>query len=212
MKALIIGNGNPPSQELLKDRYAWADLVIAADGGAVHLAESGLKPHVLMGDFDSISGSILDEMVRQNQAEIITFQTHKDYTDMELAVNLAVDRGATELVLLGASGSRLDHTMGNILLLNKLLEQGIMGCIEDDHNQIYLIKDALTIKKQDDRRVSLLPLTSRVEGVTTKGLSYPLYEATLELGTNRGISNEFDNDYAEVSIKKGLLLVFLSKD
>ncbi len=210
MKALVVGSGNSPSHKLLKERYAWADLVIAADGGALYLAESNLIPHVLLGDFDSISGPVLEKM--QQQSEVISFPTHKDYTDMELAINLAVERGAKELVLLGACGSRLDHTMGNVFLLHSLLEKDIQACVEDDHNQIYLIKDALTIKKQENRKVSLLPLSPRVEGLTTKGLAYPLCEDTLKIGINRGISNEFNDDFATISIKKGLLLVFLSED
>lgn len=212
MKALIVGSGSISNVELLKDRHAWADLVIAADGGAFHLMKSSLLPHVLVGDFDSLPASVLKEIRVHNDVEILTFPVKKDYTDLELAINLAIERGATELVIMGASGSRLDHTTANILLLNNLLEKGIKGCIEDENNQIYLIQDALTIKKQDNRKVSLLSLTPTVEGLTTKGLSYALCNATLKFGSSRGISNEFLEDIASITLKKGLLLVFLSKD
>lgn len=212
MKVLIVGSGSLKDPELLKKHHEGADWVIAADGGAFHLHKAGLAPDVLLGDFDSIPASILEEIRQQNHSEIMTFPTNKDFTDMELALNSAVERGADEIVILGACGSRLDHTTTNIHLLYKLLTKGIRGYIEDDNNRIYLIKDKLTIKKQDNRKVSLLPLPPHVSGLTTSGLSYPLSDATLAFGTGRGISNEFSEDTATVTLKEGLLLVFVSKD
>ena len=212
MKVLIVGSGSLSDSRLLADRCKWADLVIAADGGALHLAKSGLVPHILLGDFDSIPASVLEKLTGRKDVEVIRHPVRKDYTDMELAVDLAADRGATELVMLGACGSRLDHTAGNIFLLHKLLDKGIEGHIEDDKNQVYMIKDSLKINKQGNRKVSLLPLTSSVEGITTKGLSYALRDDTLFFGINRGISNEFEEETAVITLKKGVLLVFISED
>jgi thiamine pyrophosphokinase len=212
MKALIAGSGSLSNLELLKKHYAWADLVIAADGGAEYFHNAGLMPHVLLGDFDSLPTDVLEEFKAQKDIEIKTFPANKDFTDMELALNLAVERGADEAVILGASGTRLDHTTANIHLLYKLLTNNIKGCIEDDNNLIYLINDKLTLKKQDNRKVSLLPMPPYVSGLTTQGLSYPLSDATLAFGTGQGISNEFADDTASITLKEGLLLVFVSKD
>jgi thiamine pyrophosphokinase len=131
---------------------------------------------------------------------------------MELAINLAAERGASEVVILGGSGSRLDHTLANIMLLSNLLNRGIKGCLEDANNRIYLIRDRIAVKKQDNRKVSLLSLSPAVEGLTTKGLEYKLENAVLKFGSSFGISNEFIEETAEITIKKGLLLVFVSKD
>lgn len=212
MKVLIAGSGSLSNLELLKKHHAWAELVIAADGGAEYFHKAGLMPDVLLGDFDSLPQAVLQEFQAYKSAEIRTFPTNKDFTDMELALNLAMERGATEVVILGASGTRLDHTTANIHLLYKLLTNQIKGCIEDENNRIYLINDKLTIKKQDNRKVSLLPLPPCVSGLTTQGLSYPLSDATLTFGTGQGISNEFSDNTATVSLKEGLLLVFVSKD
>ena len=219
MKVLIIGSGNAPHKDLLKMRYEWADLVIAADGGGAYLTQNNYKPHILLGDFDSIKDESLIELRAQSDIEIFSFPVHKDFTDMELAINLAIERGAKEVVLLGASGTRLDHTMANVFLLDILLKEGIKACLQDNHNQVYLIGgvdfapiNELTIKKQGIQKVSLLPITSCVEGVNTKGLSYPLCEATLYFGSSLSVSNEFFDDTAVISLKKGSLLVILSKD
>ena len=212
MKTLIVGSGSLFDGNLLKKYHQWADLVIAADGGQEHLRKAGLNSHILLGDFDSIDNAELEEIKAKKSSELITFPKEKDYTDLELAINLAIERGATNIVLLGACGTRLDHTTANIHLLYKLLENNIDGYIEDEHNRIYLINKTLTIKKQDGYKVSILPLPPFAGGVTTKGLSYELYDAKLVFGTGRGISNEFCDETAIISLKEGLLLVIISRD
>ncbi|MCX7771521.1 MAG: thiamine diphosphokinase [Clostridia bacterium] len=211
MRALIVGSGDLTDKGLLHTRHQWADRVIAADGGAKHLLKAGLKPHILLGDFDSLARELL-EKIKESETEILSFPTKKDFTDMELAIDLAIERGAEELVILGASGSRLDHTLANIFLLTGLTEKGIKACLEDSHNQIFAIKDEIRIQKQENRKVSLVALSPTVEGLSTQGLAYPLSDATLRMGVSLGVSNEFEADEAVVSIKKGLLLVFVSKD
>ncbi len=219
MKALIVGSGSLPGNEAVKRHFEWADLVIAADGGGAYLTALNLLPHVLLGDFDSISEASFKELKGRQGVEVLPFPPRKDFTDMELAIELAVERGATELVLIGASGTRLDHTLENVLLLYPLLERGILATLVDAHNQIRLLGAfddkgpfCLTIKKQGNYKVSLLSLTPQAEGVTTQGLAYPLKEATLYFGSSRGISNEFLSDTAVVTLRKGLLLVALSTD
>lgn len=212
MKTLIVGSGSLFDENLLAKHHQWADLVIAADGGQMHLRKAGLDSDVLLGDFDSIEKAELEEIKAHNSSEMIAFPKDKDYTDLELAVNLAIERGASEIVLLGVSGTRLDHTTANIHLLYKFIENNIKGYIEDDHNRIYLINKSLTIEKLSDYKVSVLPLPPYAGGVTTKGLSYELSDAKLVFGTGLGISNEFSDQRATISVREGLLLVFVSKD
>lgn len=212
MKTLIVGSGSLSDIGFLRKRYEWADLVIAADGGSLYLDNAGLAPHVLLGDFDSLPGPVLQKLKGNESIEIITFQPEKDYTDMELAVDLALERGAYEIVMVGASGIRLDHTIANIHLLYKILKSGAKGYIEDEHNRICLIDSSITLYKTDDCKVSLVPLPPYVKGITTTGLLYPLNGETLVFGTGRGISNEFVSEKATVSLEEGLLLVFVSKD
>ena len=212
MNVLIVGSGSLSDESLVKKYHQWADLVIAADGGQMHLKKFGFKSDILLGDCDSIDDAELSEIKAHNDSELITFPKEKDYTDLELAINAAMERGATSIVLLGATGTRLDHTTANIHLLYKLIENNIEGYIEDEYNRIYLVNKSLTIKKQDGHKVSILPLPPYAGGVTTKGLAYPLTDAKLTFGTGLGISNEFCEETAFISLKEGLVLVFVSRD
>lgn len=211
MKVLIVASGSIKNDRCLIERYKWADLVIAADGGAMHLLRAGLTPHIVLGDFDSVSSEDF-KRIRELDPEIVEYPAKKDYTDMELAINIAVEKGAREIVLFGATGTRLDHTMANVFLLYGLLQKGIKGCIEDENNIIYLVDDSITIKKQENRKVSLLSLPPCANGLSTKGLLYPLKDFKLDFGVSLGVSNEFIEDTATITLKKGLLLVFVSKD
>ena len=140
MKVLIVGSGTLSDENLIKKYHQWAELVIAADGGQMHLRKFGLDSDVLLGDFDSINDAELKKIKSHNKPELITFPKEKDYTDLELAINAAIERGATDIVLLGVTGTRLDHTTANIHLMYKIVEHNIKGYIEDEHNRIYLVK------------------------------------------------------------------------
>lgn len=211
MKAVVVGSGNPVGPELLKERCRDADIIIAADGGGLYLHEAGIVPDVLIGDFDSIPAEVLDFFRSQKKVAICSFSREKDFTDMELAVETAVNRGADEICILSATGTRQDHSIGNILLLYSLYKRNVHGWLEDADNRIYLTQGRLELNRLDGWKVSLIPLSPKVSGVTTEGLQYPLKDDTLELGSCRGVSNEFVSDTAVVTIEKGLLLVILSR-
>lgn len=210
MKALVVGSGRLDDLALLKRRYQEADLVIAADGGAQYLHTAGLSPDVLVGDFDSISEATLEEFRLNKNVDVTAWPREKDYTDLELALTVAVQKGATEVNILGGVGSRLDHTLANVFLLNMLLQKGIPASVEDSCNRISLTDKSITIKKQENWKVSLLSVSAEVTHVTTSGLQYPLKDQTLLFGSSFGVSNEFIEDQAIISFEKGLLLVMLT--
>ncbi|HOK42189.1 MAG TPA: thiamine diphosphokinase [Thermoclostridium caenicola] len=211
MKAVVVGSGDPVGPELLKERCVDADIIIAADGGGLYLYEAGIVPDVLIGDFDSIPSDVLDFFRSQKKVAICSFSREKDFTDMELAVEMAVSRGADEVCILSATGTRLDHSAGNILLLYSLLQKGIRGWVEDANNRVYLTQGRMELKRLDNWKVSLIAISPEVNGVTTSGLQYPLMNDTLVLGSCRGVSNEFASDTAVISVEKGLLMVILSR-
>lgn len=211
MKAVVVGSGDPVGPELLKERCVDADIIIAADGGGLYLYEAGIVPDVLIGDFDSILSDVLDFFRSQKKVAICSFSREKDFTDMELAVEMAVSRGADEVCILSATGTRLDHSAGNILLLYSLLQKGIRGWVEDANNRVYLTQGRMELKRLDNWKVSLIAISPEVNGVTTSGLQYPLMNDTLVLGSCRGVSNEFASDTAVISVEKGLLMVILSR-
>ena len=181
------------------------------DGGARHLLQFGVRPHVLMGDFDSISSKDL-EYLKKLGTEIIEFPVEKDMTDTELATEYAISKGFKNIIFIGVLGTRVDHSLANILLLKRMLDKGVKGHIVDEYNIITLIRDEISLRKQPGYNLSLLPITSRVEGVTTKGLYFPLNNATIEMGSTWGVSNRFIDETAEVTIHDGLLLVIQSRD
>lgn len=211
MNGVIVSSGSIGDPLFYTRYFQKGDLIICADGGARHLRQMGLIPHIILGDFDSISEDDLS-FYQNSGAEVVKFPREKDKTDTELAVDIAVEKGLSRVTVIGGIGTRMDHTISNIFLLKYMLERGVRGLLADHHNEIALIKDSISLKRYDNYRVSLLAVTERVEGVTTKGLQYPLKDAVLELGSSWGVSNEFVSDEAEVTIKKGLLLVIKSRD
>lgn len=211
MIAAVICNGYVENYAYIRRYLDRAEFIVCADGGAVHMKKMGVNPHVLVGDFDSISPGDLD-YYRNAGVEVIDFPKEKDLTDAEIAANLAMDRGAATILLLGGWGTRMDHSLANAFMLKKMLDRGVQGVIANEYNEMTVIKDRIVLDRIKDFKVTLLPLSERVEGVTTKGLYYPLDNATITMGSTWGVSNEFISDTAEVTIKKGLLLVIKSRD
>jgi len=210
MTGIVICNGSITDYGYYKDYFDDAQLIVCADGGAVHAKKMGVKPHILVGDFDSIQDDVL-KWFENTDAEIQHYPVEKDMTDSEIAINIAVERGCTSIRILGGFGTRLDHSLANVFLLKKLLDKGIKASIINESNEITLINDEIKLQKRDGYNVSLIPITEKVEGVTTKGLYYPLHEATIEMGSTWGVSNEFVDETAEVTIKSGMLIVILAR-
>ena len=211
MKAVCVCNGSISDYEEIKKYILVADYIISVDGGAGHLRKMGIKPNILLGDFDSANSQDLDYYVNKG-INISKFPVEKDMTDSELAIEKALELGADEVVFLGALGTRIDHSLANVMLLKKMLDIGLRGSIVDEHNEIYMFNSDFSLNKKEGRKISLIPITEKVTGVSTRGLKYPLNNATMVLGTSWGISNEFEDETARVTIESGILLVCLSRD
>ncbi len=211
MAALIIGSGSDLRRDRIENIHI--EYVICADGGLEKVQGLNLKPDLILGDFDSVNSSLLNGY-RGSGTEIYAFPPEKDFTDMELAVDTAVKRGFKEIVLIGASGTRLDHTLANIQLLEKYHRQGISIEIIDNNNHIGIIsgKTDINIKKKTEHFVSLVPVTETLEGLTLKGFKYPLNNVTVERGTALLISNEIRSEEGRIILDKGTALIFISKD
>lgn len=211
-KALIFGSGplgNPSRIEpLLRD----ADLVICADGGITYAEQFGLHPHLVVGDFDSAAAGTLERL----QAAGITVQVlprEKDWTDLHLALEAAVARGADDLLVMGALGGRLDHTLGAVLLLPGLPPRVRCRLLDGDNTaEMIGPGGSLSLDSPRGALVSLLPLAPRVLGVTTRGLKWRLTDAELIWGQSLGISNVIGSKPAWVSIGDGYLLVVQTRE
>ena len=211
MTALIIGNGSDLEKSFIENINI--DYVICADGGLEKAENLNLRPNLILGDFDSVDSTVLDYYKNLN-IETVTFPTEKDYTDMELAVEYAVNKGFNNITLIGASGTRLDHTLANIQLLEKYHHMGINIEIIDNNNHIRIISDNSDIEiiNKKDYFVSLVPVTETIEGITLEGFKYPLNNVNVKRGTALLISNEITNNVGRIILKKGTALVFISKD
>lgn len=206
MRAVVVA-GSDLSGALDPALPASADLVVAVDAGADALARVGAVPSVLIGDLDSISPQARSSLEAQG-VEIIVLPVAKDVTDTEAALRLVIDRGADDIVVLGAlGGPRLDHMVGNLLLLTSEWLAGHRVRLVDDHHEVFLAHgDARLLGAQSDI-VSLLPLSAEVDRVRTEGLLYPLRGETLKRSALRGVSNAMTGDRARVTHDDGLLLV-----
>ncbi|QZY57116.1 thiamine diphosphokinase [Crassaminicella profunda] len=211
MKCVIIANGDINHYEGAIPLIEECNCIICADGGARHLFKMNILPHMIVGDLDSIDEDTKEYFEKENIA-LYKFPKKKDYTDMELAIEYALKKGATEIVFLGAIGSRMDHTIANITLLRPLAEKGIKAKIMNEHNEIMVIENSLEIEGEIGDTLSIIPLSEEVVGVTLKGLEYPLEDATIPMGSSIGISNRFMSTKAKINIKKGKLLVIKARD
>ncbi len=184
-----------------------ADLLIAADSGADAVLAAGCLPQLLVGDMDSLDASVADDL-RARGVETRLLPVAKDETDLEMALRLAVERGAEAVVVHGAlGGPRLDHLVATLLLLTAPWLAGVDVRLVDPGHDVALAGGDRTIEGRTGEIVSLLPLTPRVEDVLTEGLLYPLAHEPLLQGTTRGVSNELTAIRARVTHGAGRLLV-----
>jgi thiamine pyrophosphokinase len=206
MHAVIFAGGTLRPGKATDAAIATADLIIAADRGAMMALQHGYTPAIIVGDFDSLA--LPSDELEKMGSELVQAAVEKDETDTELAVQVAIARGADSVTVLGGlGGERFDHTMANILLLAGFEDIPIR--IVDGPSVCWLLRGpgSTCIQGQRADLLSLLPLTGEARGVRTKGLYYPLNDETLRFGKPRGVSNAFTNEQAEVSLVKGMLLI-----
>ncbi len=207
MRAVIFINGTIDDYTSFAQWLQADDYCIAADGGARHALALGLQLDAVVGDLDSLEPEVVAELA-QSGVRIERYPVAKAQTDLELALEFALEQGAAEILLVGAVGDRLDQTLANLLILAQR-EWPIPVTIVE-HNQIaQLVRPGtvVTLQAGVGDTVSILPLSNSVTGITYTGMRYPLTDATLHLGSTRGISNEVAAVPATVSIATGRLLL-----
>jgi thiamine pyrophosphokinase len=222
MVALILADGDVPARARLETAWpGWddgVDLVIAADGGARHAAALGVTLDLWVGDGDSFG----DEGIAALAAAGVPIErspADKDQTDLELAVDAALARGAQALVIVGAlGGERVDHALANVALLARADLAGRSTVLLDGRARLSLVRAPdptrapvrIVLPGEPGTTVSLLPVSGDVTGVTTDGLVYRLDDEPLLLGSARGVSNLVARRGASVTVRRGLLLVIES--
>ena len=206
MRIIIFANG-------LMENHVVAvrpgDVIVAADGGTQRALAAGLTPAHVIGDLDSLPAKVRARLT----AAGTVFHVHppaKDETDLELALLWAAAQGADEIVVLGALGGRPDQALANLLLLALPALEGHTVLIRGGEWEIRLLRggETLWLHGHPGEILSLLPLGGDAEGVTTRGLAYPLHDETLRCGPARGVSNVFAGEEVTVTLEEGMLWCF----
>jgi len=212
---LIVSGGSLNKEFVTKvvgqGRY---DRILAADSGMNALYAAAVTPDIIIGDFDSADKKILAFFQQNKEIDFCTLNPEKDDTDTEFAIRESIRRGADSITIIGGTGTRLDHVLGNISLLGIGLEEGVRMELLDAHNRICMIDHSVTLKKKEQygNYLSLIPYNGNVTGVTLKGLKYPLHDYTMGGFNSLGISNEIVDDEASIELTSGQLLVIESRD
>jgi thiamine pyrophosphokinase len=204
-KAVIIANGELGAAAAIRACTAEADVLIAADGGAQHCRELGLTPHLIVGDLDSLTPETR-AFFEQAGTRFEVHPAHKDETDLELAVRAAQREGADEAVLVAALGARWDQSLANILLLAHPAFAPLALRLVEGPDTFWIIRDRATVRGQPGDRLSLLPLSPNVAGVTLTGLEYLLTDSLLPFGFTTGISNCLVAPEATITLQQGIVL------
>ena len=206
LHVVIVGSA-PVIPEELQSLCAGADILICADGGGDAALLAGLTPDLVLGDMDSLSSA---GRLRLAEAGVrfIEHPPDKDKTDTELALDYALQYRPARITITGVlGGKRLDHTLGNLLLLTLPMLHGVDVRMVDASTDAFAVWSYGALRGSVGDYVSLLPVTERVEGVRTEGLRYPLYDEPLLRGYTRGVSNELLAESATVRVAAGCLLV-----
>lgn len=185
------------------------DFIICTDGGYDLAKKQNVTPDLLMGDFDSTSEILPDDI------PVKRFNPEKDFTDLDLALKTAAEMEAANVIIIGGMGGRLDHTVANIQMLTEYTEHFSSLIMMDGNNKCFVPnsrhKEYLEIPFEKNSYLSLLPLSDRCTGVSISGVKYPLTGHTLIKGMSLGVSNEFIEEKAVLSVKNGTLLIIISK-
>lgn len=214
MKTLIVTGGSLDTgwaEEFIKTVNA--EYIIAADSGLKYINELGLVPDMILGDYDSVEAGLLD---KYKGTDIKTYPREKDYTDTHIAIINALKAGASEIYILGATGTRMDHTFTNICNMKAALECDVPCFIYDKHNKIYIVNDQmgevkLSKEGQYGDYVSIVPLSEEAV-ISLTGFKYGLEDYVLHQGLSICQSNEIKEKEAIIKIKKGILIVFETMD
>ena len=200
-RCVIVGGADISNYDRIIAHIKSDDFVIFCDSGLKHMEKLAVKPSLIVGDFDSHENPKLD-------IETIVLPCEKDDTDTVFAVKEAIKRGYTDFLLIGVIGARLDHTLGNVYILEYLDEHGLKGKIIDDYSEMELVSREPAYIEDLYAFFSLINITGIAKGITIENAKYPLKDGEITCGYQYGISNEvISGKIAKVSIQDGKLLL-----
>lgn len=217
--ALIVAGGRIDAGQLhiqVQQNRTEGGLLIAADRGLEALIQQKIRPDVAVGDFDSVSEETLAAYMADAGIRFERHRPEKNESDTELAFSIAREAGAERIVILGATGTRLDHMLANVHLLKEAFDLGLECFLLDRHNRVRLVSGRTVFRREESPYpyISFVPLTMEVTHMRLTGFKYPLSDHHMVLGVECGhcISNELAAEEAVLEFASGLLLAIESKD
>jgi thiamine pyrophosphokinase len=202
--ALVFAGGDPPPATVAA-RLPRDALVIAADSGLDHAVALGRAVDLIVGDLDSVDPDLL-AAARAAGTPVESHPRDKDETDLELALAAALTRGAQAVTVVGGAGGRLDHFLANLAVLasHRFRRLRLDGWIGSAY--VAVVRDDVAVRGRPGSLLTLIPLGGPAGGIRTEGLRYPLTDGDLDVGTTRGVSNEFIAPSARIRVRTGTLL------
>ena len=207
MKRCVIMSAAPVMNTRgLRQLVEEGDYIICADGGVKLAQRLGITPNLILGDFDS-----LDQV--PDIAPVFTYEREKDDTDTMLAIKQGIAEGCDYFLLLGGLGGALDHTYANIQALCYLCRHGCQGYLMNADNIATIVENTtVEVERKEGFKLSLFSYSDTCEGVTLRGVKYPLTDAVLTQGFPLGARNEILEAKARITVKNGALLIILARD
>lgn len=206
MRAFIYAGGSILADNITEHPKG-DDLCIAADAGYRNAQALGERVNILIGDFDSLGA------IPEGDMEVLQVPAEKDLTDIQIAVETALARGADEIILIGGLGSRMDHSLSTLAILEDLRERHVHAHINNGYNRVhYLNASSTLILRSGFRYLSVLAIDEKIKGLSIDGCKYPLKRATLNRRLQYAISNEITGNCAMISLRRGRIFVIESRD
>ena len=215
-KRAVIISGGTLYEELIEKTIGECEdpCIIGVDKGVEFLYRHRIQPSYIVGDFDSLSQEIVDYYKNETHVSVREFNPVKDASDTEIAVRLAITLGCHEMVILGATGSRVDHLWANIQTLTIPFKAGVDAVILDPQNRIRLIGGETHLKKEEafGDYFSVFPLGEVVYGFNIRGAKYPLTEHTLTPYDSLCVSNQIEEDEVVIDFVSGIVILMETRD
>lgn len=215
-KCAVIVSGGTLEENFVLGAIEKADApwIIGVDKGVKFLYEHNIMPSYIVGDFDSLPKEIVDYYKNETKVPIREFNPVKDATDTEIAIRLGMTLGCSKLVILGATGGRIDHLWANVQTLMIPFKMGVDAIILDPQNRIRLIGGETHLKKEEayGKYFSVFPLGEVVHEFSITGAKYPLHEHTLTPYDSLCVSNQFDDDEVVIDFTTGTVILMETRD
>lgn len=198
----IFAAGTTVSKSVIMEHINTSTFLLAADAGYKACEQYGLKPNLLVGDYDS-------SKLPETSTELIKLNPVKDETDSAYALMVARKRGYKNIVMFGATGGRIDHLFANLELVASAKNQGVQLTILDDHHRIFAVKNETVTLKEKNKYISIFPFGGPCT-LTLHGFDYPLEHKTLQVFCGLGVSNEIHEEKATITAENGMALVIIA--